>query len=71
MTSPRAADHCPWCGGVLQYVAHPDGYIVEHVFAAFMRPGQAFASRVRLAPFLACTACEYCAEVAYVNQSSR
>lgn len=57
----RAAAVCPRCGGALELVT--DG-AVERVYAsAFHVIGAELPRRVEPLPFLACSACEYCALV--------
>jgi hypothetical protein len=58
----RAALVCPSCGGSLELVT--DG-AVERVYVAggFQVIGRELPRRVEALPFLACSACEYCALV--------
>jgi hypothetical protein len=52
----RAARPCPWCGGVVQLQRPRDG---AAVIDTMMITGE---RRLRLAPFLACSGCEWCSE---------
>jgi hypothetical protein len=55
---------CPSCGGKLALVTSPDGHVIDLVWPAFVVIGVTRPTeRARLAPFVACTVCEYCAEV--------
>jgi hypothetical protein len=55
---------CPRCSGKLELVTAPHGYVVDLVWPSFIVAGVTRPSeRARLAPFVACSTCEYCAEV--------
>jgi hypothetical protein len=53
---------CPLCGGVLEVVAHPDGFVMEEVWPPFCTATTRPTLRPKLVPFLACSSCEFCQE---------
>ncbi len=62
MTVPMADPPCPECGGVLQVVT--DGLIGRVTAPGFFIVGRdTLTVRLDPAPFIACTACEFCIEV--------
>jgi hypothetical protein len=52
---------CPECGGDVELVT--DGMIGELYHPPFLRAGDPLPFRWKLAPFGACTSCEFCIEV--------
>jgi hypothetical protein len=58
---PNPALVCPECGGDVEMVL--DGMIGERVIPGYHYVGDELPTRWRLAPFGACTRCEFCIEV--------
>jgi len=54
---------CPRCGGRLDVISAPDGYVIDLVVPADRAGAGGLVERPRLAPFVGCTVCEFCAEV--------
>lgn len=56
---------CPSCGGKLELVTAPDGYVTDTIAPAVATFAEAarLRYRIRCAPFVACSACEFCREV--------
>jgi hypothetical protein len=57
---------CPECGGVVQLVR--DGFVLSPCVPGYITPDVRVEHRPRLAPFGACTACEFCIEVRFTGR---
>lgn len=56
---------CPSCGGVLELVT--DGAVAVPFAPAFQRRDEPIPIRLVARSFVACTACEYCAQVSHAR----